>query len=339
MSRVLLARLDSAGDVLLTGPAVRAVAARADRVTLLVSPTGAPAAALLPGVDDVIVWPCPWVGFEPPPFDPSSVAAIVAQLAAGDHDLAVVFTSDHQSPLPLALLLRQAGVRRIVATSHDYPGSLLDLRHPPGGPHEVQRNLSLAEAAGFPWPEPGPPTLAVRQPYPPLPAPVGRLAGPYVVVHPQASVPARSIPPAKSKEIVAGLLDAGATVVLTGQQTLSAPLPVEGSGAFVDLTGRTTFAELAAVLAAATCLVAGNTGPAHLAAAVGTPVVSLFAPVVPYSAWGPWGVPVVRLGDQQAACARTRARACPVPGHPCLTDIPTEDVVRAVAGFSREAAA
>jgi heptosyltransferase III len=339
MTRVLLSRLDSAGDVLLTGPAVRAVAAQADQVTLLVSPTGAPAAALLPGVDDVIVWDCPWVGFQPPPFEPSSVVALVERLAAGDHDLAVICTSDHQSPLPLALLLRQAGIGHIVATSHDYPGSLLDVRHPPGGPHEVQRNLSLVEAAGFPWLEPGPPKLAVRQPYAALPADVARLARPCVVVHPEASVPARSIPPAKTQEIVAGLLASGLTVVLTGQQAPARPLPTRDRDGFVDLVGRTTFAELAAILAAATCLVAGNTGPAHLAAAVGTPVISLFAPVVPYSAWRPWGVPVVRLGDQRAPCAQTRARACPVPGHPCLAEVPASAVVRAAAGFCREVAA
>ena len=55
MSRhALVVRPDRLGDVLICGPAVRAVAAFADRTTLLVSPAGAPAAALLPGVDDVL---------------------------------------------------------------------------------------------------------------------------------------------------------------------------------------------------------------------------------------------------------------------------------------------
>ena len=72
-------------------------------------------------------------------------------------------------------------------------------------------------------------------------------------------------------------------------------------------------------------------GPAQLAAAVGTPVVSLFAPVVPAERWRPYGVPVVLLGDQQAACRNTRARECPVPGHPCLGSITPSAVVRAVA--------
>ncbi|NEC53240.1 glycosyltransferase family 9 protein, partial [Actinospica acidiphila] len=67
--RALVTRLDSFGDVLLAGPAVRAVAARADHVTLLCGPQGAPAARLLPGVDEVLVWESPWTGFRPPPVD------------------------------------------------------------------------------------------------------------------------------------------------------------------------------------------------------------------------------------------------------------------------------
>jgi heptosyltransferase-3 len=87
---------------------------------------------------------------------------------------------------------------------------------------------------------------------------------------------------------------------------------------------------LAAVLEAADAVVVGNTGPAHVAAAVGTPVVSLFAPVVPVERWRPWGVPVRVLGDQQAACRGTGARDCPVAGHPCLSSVRASDVADAV---------
>ncbi|MFD7658067.1 glycosyltransferase family 9 protein [Actinosynnema sp. NPDC059797] len=98
----------------------------------------------------------------------------------------------------------------------------------------------------------------------------------------------------------------------------------------VDLGGRTTFAELAGVLARADAAVVGNTGPAHLAAAVGTPVVSLFAPVVPAARWAPHGRHVL-LGDQDAPCKGSRARDCPVPGHPCLNQVTPDRVVAAVA--------
>jgi ADP-heptose:LPS heptosyltransferase len=102
----------------------------------------------------------------------------------------------------------------------------------------------------------------------------------------------------------------------------------------VDLGGRVDLAGLAGVLAGAEVVVVGNTGPAHLAAAVGTPVVSLFAPVVPAVRWRPWGVRHVLLGDQEAACAGSRARVCPVPGHPCLDGVPVEEVVAAVGALA-----
>src|SRR5699024_11014861 len=59
--KVLTARLDSMGDVLLAGPAVRAVAAAATEVRLLCGPQGAAAGKLLPGVDGVLTWSAPWI--------------------------------------------------------------------------------------------------------------------------------------------------------------------------------------------------------------------------------------------------------------------------------------
>ena len=76
--------------------------------------------------------------------------------------------------------------------------------------------------------------------------------------------------------------------------------------------------------------VVANTGPAHLSAAVGTPVVSLFAPVVPALRWAPFGVPVELLGDQDAPCRDTRWTACQLDGHPCLTSVSAEQIVDAV---------
>jgi len=96
-----------------------------------------------------------------------------------------------------------------------------------------------------------------------------------------------------------------------------------------DLGGRTTLAELATVIAGADAIVVGNTGPAHLAAAVGTPVVSLFAPTVPAVRWRPWRVPHELLGVD-VPCAGCRARICPVEGHPCLSGVTVDAVVAAV---------
>ena len=166
--RVLVARPDSAGDVFVTGPAIRAVAAGARRVVMLCGPRGRCAAELLPGVDEIIEAPLPWIDPDPLPVDREGIDRLVDQLAAAEIDEAVLFTSFHQSALPLALALRMAGVPRISAISDDYPGSLLDVRHrPPGGIPEVERALSLAVAAGYPLPATDEPVLgcAVTSPH------------------------------------------------------------------------------------------------------------------------------------------------------------------------------
>ncbi|HEY0238539.1 MAG TPA: glycosyltransferase family 9 protein [Friedmanniella sp.] len=354
---VLVARLDSVGDILLAGPAVRAVAASARRVTMLVGRGRAAAARLLPGVDDVIEFHAAWIVADPGPLDPAAVDALVAAVRAAEVDAALVLTSFHQSPLPLALLLRLAGVGWVGAISDDYPGSLLDLRHRLTGVpelHERQRGelsggrggssplmtddvaeseraLSLARAAGFELA--GPARLAVREPLPDVSALVGE--GPYLVYHPGADAPARRPGAERSRSLVGALVAAGHRVVVTGSPGESALTGFVARGLALDLTGAVDLAGLAAVLAGAEVVVAPNTGPAHLAAAVGTPVVSLFAPVVPPVRWAPYGVPVVLLGDQDAPCRLTRARHCPVPGHPCLDGVDPAAVVAAVARLTQ----
>jgi ADP-heptose:LPS heptosyltransferase len=328
--RTLVVRLDNMGDVLLCGPAVRAIAAGSGSVTLLAGPRGADAARLLPGVDDVLVWRSPWVDLDPPPVNRDDVAALVARLTGFDR--AVIMTSFHQSPLPTALLLRLAGVGHIAAISDDYPGALLDVRHRVEDDiPEAERALSLARAAGFGSPPGDDGRLAVRRPLPQTSEP----GPPYVVLHPGASAPARAWPEDHCALAVKELAARGWRPVVTGgPQEASLTAHVAGDTG-IDLGGRTTLAELAGVLDRASAVVAANTGTAHLAAAVGTPVVSLFAPVVPAVRWAPYRVTHVLLGDQQAPCRDTRARECPVPGHPCLATVTPADVVAAVEEIAR----
>lgn len=327
----LLARLDNAGDVLLTGPAVRAVAAGSDRVTLLCGPGGADAARMLPGVDEVITWRAPWVGFDEHRVDPAEVGWLVERLGAAEIDRAAVCTSFHQSALPLALLLRLAGITAIAAMSEDFPGALLDHRRPFRPElHEVEQALDTVGALGFALPAGDDGRLRVR----PVGAlPPGTPQHPYVVLHAGASVPARSVPDALVGPSVEALTGEGWIVVVTGGPGDPRPRPQDG---LVDLVGRTTFRQLGALLAGAAVLVCGNTGPAHLAAAVGTPVVSVFAPVVPWHRWRPWGVPSVPLGTQDIACAGCRARSCPLPGQPCLEPVSPSALVAAVGALAGE---
>lgn len=324
----MVVRPDNAGDVLLAGPAVRAVAADASQVTLWCGPAGAAAGALLPGIDRAVVHRADWIDPGAERVDRDRVLGIVDDLAALDIDRALVLTSFHQSPLPAALLLRLAGVDTVAAVCDDFPGALLDVRHRVGPDiHEVERNLSLAATLGYRLPAGDHGGLAVDVPADAVvrvvQGPVGGLPDDgLVVVHPGASVPARAWSPDRHRELVADLTSKGWSVVVTGGHTERAlTRHVAADGPAIDLGGRTSLADLAAVLARAAAVVTANTGPAHLAAAVGTPVVSLFAPTVPAVRWRPWGVPHVLLGAQDIGCAGCRATHCPIPGHPCIDDV------------------
>lgn len=326
--RVVIARQDNNGDVLLAGPAIRAIEARAGHVTLLCGRRGRQAAELLPGVDEVIEWRADWIDPEPEPISRRRIVEFVDELAARDFDQAFIFTSSHQSPLPLALVLRLAGIPWIGATSDDYPGSLLDLRHRiDGGLHEVERSLSLVAAAGYELPPGDDGRLRVKHV-----GPVSGL-GEFVAVHPGASVSARAWAPERHRALVDALVAGGRRVVVTGgpgERELTAFVTGAPRPQLRDLGGATDLAGLAAVLAAADAVVVGNTGPAHLAAAVGTPVVSLYAPTVPSARWRPWGVPHVLLAVD-VPCAGCRARECPIPGHPCMNGVTVGDVLGALA--------
>jgi ADP-heptose:LPS heptosyltransferase len=154
---------------------------------------------------------------------------------------------------------------------------------------------------------------------------------PYVVVHPGATVPARAWDPRRNRELVRALAARRERVVVTGgecEQELCGR--VAGDEAY-NLAGATDFTTLARVIADASAIVVGNTGAAHVAAAVGTPTVSLFPPTIPAARFRPWMVPHIILGDQQIACRGCRARVCPLEDQPCLSHVGVEDVLHALA--------
>ena len=339
-----MARLDSVGDVLLAGPAVRAVAngrrpdgGAPNDVVVLCGPQGQSAASLLPSVSDVFAWDSPWITNPAPAVTGQHLDVLVDFVRNSRITEAVILTSFHQSPLPLAMLLRLAGVSRITGASTDYAGSLLDVRLRPGEDFpedqpEAVRALGIAKAAGFRLRDGDDGKLMVKDP-----PDVRNLVGeePYVVVHPGATVPARAWPPLHHAAAVELLEGSGHRVVVTGGPGETDLTATVAGPSGLDLGGQTDLRTLSGVLAKAQVVVTGNTGPAHLAAAVGTPVVSLFSPVVPAVRWAPYGVPLELLGDQNARCKGSRARICPVPGHPCLSSVSPEQVVEAVERLMR----
>jgi lipopolysaccharide heptosyltransferase II len=337
-ARVLAVRLDALGDVVMTGPALRALKAarRRRRLTLLTSPAGAAAGRLLPGVDEVLAYDAPWMKATAARAGPGQDLEMIAALAARRFDAAAIFTVYSQSPLPAALLCFLAGIPRRLAHCHENPYQLLTdwIADPePGGGirHEVRRQLDLVGAVGCGVADE---RLALDVP----PAAEGRAAalfddlglnggGPWVVVHPGATAPSRRYPAEQFGAVVRGLAAAGVDVVLTGavdEQPLASAVQHAAGVPTRSLVGRLGVAELAAVLARARVLVSNNTGPVHLAAAVGTPVVDLYAQTNPQHT--PWSV-AHRVLFHDVPCKYCYRSVCPEGHHDCLRRVEPAAVV------------
>jgi lipopolysaccharide heptosyltransferase II len=338
--RVLAVRLDALGDVLMTTPALRALrAARPDRhLTLLTSPAGASVGALVPEVDEVIAYEAPWMKALRPRTDATPEHAMVARLREGRFDAAVVFTVYSQSPLPAALLCFLAGIPRRLAHCRENPYLLLTDWVAEREPihllrHEVRRQLDLVATVGAAAVDErlslAIPVEAQRR----ADALLDRLGlGPgegWVAIHPGGSAPSRRYPPEAFAQVVRGLDAAGLRVVLTGTATergLVRDIQRAAGARSYSLAGRLDLADLAALLARAPVLVSNNTAPVHVAAAVGTPVVDLYALTNPQHT--PWGV-AHRVLSHDVPCKYCYKSVCPQGHHDCLRRVAAEDVVEA----------
>lgn len=244
----------SLGDVLHTGPALRALATSGRPLTVLCAPGGADAARILPGVDDLLVHPAPWFEADVP-LRAGACRLLVEAISCRQPEEAVVFTAPEQSPLPIALLLRLAGVPRVVTAT-----PRLDAMP------AIARAVALAQSAGYRLPPNDDGRLRVDVPAPPRELPEGK----FVAVH-TASPRPRVWEPRAWSALVDLLLEEGNRVVVTG------PAPI-GAGfrgpQIVDFAGRCDFPRLASIFAGATAVAASDSSTEHLAAAVGTPAAS-----------------------------------------------------------------
>jgi lipopolysaccharide heptosyltransferase II len=333
--RLLVVRLDNLGDVLVTTPAIHAIKTSLPdaSITLLASPVGAQVGRLNRDIDEVIVYQAPWMDpWRVLPQDPERELAMIERVREEHFDAAVIFTSFRQSALPSAYLCYMAGIPLRLAASIDGPGSLLTTRHkhPEHMMHEVERGLDLVSAVGCETEE-RELVLTVpddaRREADRLLASLG-VSRPVVVLHPGCSMPARTYPWEMFAEVADLLIERlGATVLLTGsndERELTGRIRERMHHRPIDLAGEVPFPVFCALIEAAALTVTNNTGPMHISAATGTPVVALFALTNPPEQWGPWQVPHHQL-YHDVPCRICYSRICPYE-HECLRLV-TPDMV------------
>jgi lipopolysaccharide heptosyltransferase II len=348
--RVLAVRLDNLGDVLMTTPALAAIrrSTRGAHITLLTSSTGATLAPCLPDVDHAIAFDAPWV-------KPAGAAAdeiggaevqLIDDLRAQRFDAALIFTVCTQSALPAALLCRLAGIPLRVAHSRENPYGLLSdwVRESDalgaGMRHEVQRQLALAASVGYTVDDDRlrlRVTSQQRHHARTLLHEAGVPAQrPYFIVHPGASAPSRRYPAARFGSAADAIAArSGCLPIFTGEAS-EQPLIDEArrcmSQPSITLAGRVRVPELAALIGDARLLLANNTGPAHVAAAVGTPVTVLYALTNPQHT--PWRV-AARVLNHDVPCRDCLKSVCPHGHHDCLMKVEPDDVVHAALALLR----
>ncbi len=346
VKRILCVRLDNLGDVLMTTPALHALRrSGANRhITLLASRSGGALTPFLDDVDAVIEYDAPWVAH--PSNDGRSLAddhRMLELVRLARFDAAVIFTVYSQSPLPAAMFCHLAGIPRRLAHCRENPYALLTdwLREPEPQQrtrHEVERQLDLVRHVGAQAQDTHM-RFAVNE------ADRGRLdaqvsargvdrAARWFVLHPGATAASRRYPPERFGEVVTRLArETGAAVLITGSSgerpIVEAVIRAAAPGVRTqlhDLSGALTLGELAALIERTSVLVSNNSGPVHLASALGTPVVDLYALTNPQHT--PWQTPH-RVLFRDVECRWCYRSVCPQQHHACLLGVTPDDVVQA----------
>lgn len=337
---ILCIRLDTIGDVLMTTPAFKALKASAPgrQLTLLTSSAGAAIAPFIPDLDDLIVYDSPWLKATAPRVDSRPEYDMIEHLRQFKFDGAVIFTVYSQNPLPSAFLCYMADIPLRLAHCHENPYQLLTdwLKDPEpasGIRHEVQRQLDLVA------------NIACHTEDERLSLKVAdrdrasilnhlhllnlNLSQPWVLIHPGATAESRRYPPEGFAAVADRLVQQGYQIIFTGSEwegelidRIQAMMTVPS----YSLACRLSLGELVALIAVAPLLISNNTGPVHIAAAVGTPVVDLYALTNPQHT--PWQVPN-RVLFHDVPCKYCYKSICPEGHHNCLRQVAPETIVAA----------
>ena len=334
IERVLVVRADNLGDVVMTTPALRALrlAAPHARLDLLASPAGAQVAPLIPAITEVLTVSASWQQTGPgAAADATSEAALVDRIRAGHYDAMLVFTSHAQSPWPVAHIGLLAGIGLRAVHSTEFGGAVAThwVTPPPVGTHQVDRCLHLLAALGVPA---AGPELELAIPRVDRP-------GPYAVLAPGGSSPAKRYPPDRFAVVARRLAEHGLAVLVTGAPKEAPLVDAVVAGAahpLVTPLGAVTVPELAGVIAAADVVVCNNSGCLHLADAARVPVVVTYAGTEARTEMPPRTTAAAELLGNPVPCAPCRQFVCPYH-HECL-DLDPGRVAAAALHGTRKAA-
>lgn len=348
---ILCIRLDHIGDVLMATPALRALKESFSgcRLTLLAAPAGAIVTRHIPEIDDTIEYAAPWMKSSAP-HDAAQDVEMITLLRERKFDAAIIFTTYSQSPLPAAMLCLLAGIPLRLAHCRENPYQLLTDWLPDPEPqrtirHEVRRQLDLVasvdartcdERLSFAL-HPDDLIWASAQ----LEARDIDRSQTWILLHPGSTAASRRYP-AEHWALAAAELShrLSCNLVFSGSaeetqlvdDIIERVRALQPGARLHSFAGQLTLGQLAAILSQAALFIANNTGPAHLAAALGKPVVDLYALTNPQHT--PWKTPS-RVLYQDVPCRFCYKSVCPQGHHRCLADVEPARVVEAALELLR----
>jgi ADP-heptose:LPS heptosyltransferase len=350
---ILIVRLGALGDIVHAIPAAAALRAAqpSAQIDWLVEAKHEPIVHLISGIDRVITLERPAI--------PGWVR-VVRELRSAPYDVAI----DLQGLMKSAVLARASGARRVIGfsiwhlrekTARAFYSEVEDL--PPDGgsresktvnpshdrgfrlqaeapviqaeAHVIHKNLRLLRTLGI---ETDRIEFPLRQRPSPAVNDVRREAGeqPFALLNPGAAWPNKRWPPERFGAVAAFLRDVRGirSFVLWGPG--EAPLAhavAEASDGAAIVAPPTQLADLLALSRAAVLMVSGDTGPLHVAAAAGTPIVALFGPTDPLRN-GPFS-PEDVVVSRYEACGCHYKRRCRTDAW-CLADVGIPEVTAAI---------
>lgn len=300
---ILCIRLDNLGDVIMTTPAIRALkkAVPDRRITLLTSSVGKVVSEYIPEIDETIVFDTPWTKNDGNT-SRESVNEIVDRLKEGKFDAAVIFTVYSQNPLPSAMICYQAGIPNVAGYCRENPYQLMTDWIPDQEPlytikHEVQRQMDLVRQLGAPSHDL---SLSLKVDKNSISKTSFKLKSlginpkdKIIIIHPGVSEVKRQYPVELFAEAARRITtELGYQVVLTGVESEKALTDYiqhfAGNKSF-SIAGKVDMEEMIALTNISDLVISNNTGPVHIAAAVKTPVVVLYALTNPQHT--PWNIP------------------------------------------------
>lgn len=331
----LIVRLGALGDIVHAMPVAAALreAFPTARIDWIVSATHREMLDLLTVVDRVIA-----VRDRRGAPEGEALTTAVSALRKGGYDCAL----DLQGLMKSALIARASGAARVIGFGRGYVREPLARycyteTYDPGGAgtfdrtasrHVIALNLGMLQTLGI---TPGPPAFPIAS----VESAVARrltevTGGRYALLNPGAAWPNKRWPPDRLAAVAIALKARhGLTSILIwgpGEQALAEQAVADAQGTAV-LSPLTTIRDLVALARGAALMVSGDTGPTHIAAAVGTPIVGLYGPTRPERN-GPWSAEDVTI-SRAGVCECHHLRQCRRE-RMCLLDIGVEEVIAAV---------